>query len=156
MKKRIGIIAAAVALGIVGAASAHALAGQHQINLESGHCKVIRQTKGKVHRLGKRLFRVKGAVIKVKICAVAPSPMGKTFSGNGTETLAPITVPKGGVEVSWTSQPDSYGLNSFSVNDSGFKINFDNGNGATSGKSFVPAGTYTITITATGSWTLSF
>ena len=35
-------------------------------------------------------------------------------------------------------------------------VEFDNGSGATSGSSFIPAGTYRFEVTASAAWTLSF
>lgn len=74
-------------------------------------------------------------------------------------TLAPLTIPPNGVAVHWTAQPDQFGDNSFLVssseNDPNF-VEFDNGSGATSGTSFVPAGTYTFEVTASATSTLSF
>jgi hypothetical protein len=64
-----------------------------------------------------------------------------------------------GVTARWTAQPDEYGFNLFSVssNPSATKyVFFDNGNKATSGSSYVPAGTYTFSVLASGAWTLSF
>lgn len=90
---------------------------------------------------------------------VAPSPIGKNFSGNGSSTLAPVTIPANGVTVQWTAQPDQFGDNLFDVSsspsDANF-IDFDNGSGATSGSSFIPAGTYTFQVSASATWTLSF
>jgi hypothetical protein len=89
---------------------------------------------------------------------VAPSPTGQTFSGNGDVTLAPMTLAHG-VNVHWTSQPDSFGNNFFDVssepNDTDY-VHFDNGNSTTSGTSYVPPGTYTFDVSADGAWTLSF
>ena len=87
---------------------------------------------------------------------VAPSSTGRQFAGNGDSTLAPLTVPANGVVVQWTAQPDQFGDNSFLVSsspsDAGF-IEFDNGSGATSGTSFIPAGTYTFEVNASATWT---
>ena len=82
---------------------------------------------------------------------VAPSSTGQAFSGNGSTTLAPMTIPPNGVVVQWTAQPDQFGDNSFVVSSSPDDVNsveFDNGSGATSGSSFIPAGTYTFEVTA--------
>jgi len=90
---------------------------------------------------------------------VAPSSTGQAFSGNGGSTLAPMTIPPDGVVVHWTAQPDQFGDNSFVVSsspDDAISVEFDNGSGATSGSSFVPAGTYTFEVTASATWTLSF
>jgi len=90
---------------------------------------------------------------------VAPSSTGQAFSGNGGSTLAPMTIPPNGVVVHWTAQPDQFGDNSFVVSsspDDAVSVEFDNGSGATSGSSFVPAGTYTFEVTASATWTLSF
>jgi hypothetical protein len=67
--------------------------------------------------------------------------------------------PPKGVTVHWTAQPDQFGDNSFDVSsspdDANF-IDFDNGSGATSGSSFIPAGTYTLQVSASATWTLGF
>ena len=80
-----------------------------------------------------------------KVCARKAKPRTVTQ----TTTVAP----------SWTAQPDQFGDNSFlvssSTNDANF-VEFDNGSGATSGSSFIPAGTYTFEVTASAAWTLSF
>jgi hypothetical protein len=55
--------------------------------------------------------------------------------------------------------PDAYGNNLFSVSSSASDthfVSFDNGNSSTSGSSYIPAGTYTFTVSATGAWRLSF
>ena len=70
-----------------------------------------------------------------------------------------MTIPADGVVVHWTAQPDQLGDNSFLVSSSPDDANFvefDNGSGATSGSSFIPAGTYTLEVTASAGWTLSF
>ena len=63
------------------------------------------------------------------------------------------------MNVTWTAQPDSYGDNYFSVSsdvsDTHY-VSFDNGNNTTSGTSYVPAGTYTFDVFASGAWTLKF
>jgi hypothetical protein len=90
---------------------------------------------------------------------VAPSSTGQALSGNGDSTLAPMTIPANGVVVQWTAQPDQFGDNSFLVSSSPDDerfVEFDNGSGATSGSSFIPAGTYTFEVTASAAWTLSF
>jgi hypothetical protein len=73
--------------------------------------------------------------------------------------LAPLTIPANGVVVHWTAQPDQFADNSFTVSSSPNDVNFvefDNGSGATSGTSFIPAGTYTFEVNASATWTLSF
>ncbi len=78
MKK--GLIAAIfVALVCAGGASAYAL---HTIMLSPGHCRRIGDTKVCARR-GKT---------KTVTTTVAASPIGKTFSGNGDSTLAPLTL----------------------------------------------------------------
>jgi len=70
-----------------------------------------------------------------------------------------MTIPSNGVVVHWTAQPDQFGDNSFLVSSSDSDANFvefDNGSGATSGTSFIPAGTYTFEVNASAAWTLSF
>jgi len=141
------VLIAAVLVALVGAggASAYAL---RTIMLAPGHCKRIGHTK----------ICAKAAKTKTVTTAVAVSGIGKTFSGNGDSTLAPLTLATGD-EVHWTAQPDSGGDNSFVVssdpNDARF-VEFDNGTGATSGSTFIPAGTYTFEVDASATWSLSF
>ena len=144
-----GVVIAALVLAGGGVASAYAL---RTIFLSPGNCKKVHGTK-----VCARKVRPKTVTAKVTV-TVAPSPIGQTFSGNGDETLAPLTLAHG-VEVSWTAQPDASGLNEFMVssdpNDPNF-IEFDNGDGATSGTSYIPPGTYTFDVSASAAWTLSF
>ena len=146
MNRRIALIAALlVALLAAGAASAYAL---RTITLAPGHCTTVRKVK----------VCAKNVQTKTVTVTVVPSPIGKTFSGNGEQTLAPLTLAKGD-EVHWTSQPDSYGDNLFSVSSSPSDTNFvtfDNGNSSTSGSTYIPPGTYTFSVIATGAWTMSF
>jgi hypothetical protein len=165
---RLALVAAAlVALLAAGGASAYALA--HTVMLSPGHCKKVhgqkvcaRNVKAKtvVQNHTATATVAKTATQTVTVTA-SPSPIGKTFSGPGDETLPPLTIPGAGDTVKWTSQPYTEGggtFNSFSV----FCGNhyFDNGGGAdggTSGSTFLPAGTYTCNITADDNgWTLSF
>lgn len=84
--------------------------------------------------------------------------VGQTFSGNGDKTLAPLTLAHG-VTVHWMSQPDSDGFNEFDVSSSAGDttfVGFDNGNSTTSGTSYIPPGTYTLDISASAAWTISF
>jgi hypothetical protein len=146
MKK--GLIAAIfVALVCAGGASAYAL---RTIMLSPGHCKRIGHTK------------VCARAVKTKTVTttttVGVSGIGKSFSGNGDSTLAPLTLTKGD-EIHWTAQPDSDGDNSFvvsSASDDANFVEFDNGDGATSGSTFIPAGTYTFEVDASATWSLSF
>jgi hypothetical protein len=95
---------------------------------------------------------------KIVTVTVAPSPVGQTFSGNGDRTLAPVTLAHG-VTVHWTSQPDSDGFNEFEVSSSAGDttfVEFDNGNSTTSGTSYIPPATYTLDISASAAWTISF
>jgi hypothetical protein len=138
--KRLTLIAVAlVALTAAGAASAFAL---HTIMLGPGHCTKVRGTK------------VCARAVKPKTVTVSPTAIGKTVTGNGSQQIAPLTIPKNGVTVRWTAQPDSYGNNIFQVSGNG--VIFDNGNSTISGTSFIPAGTYTFSVVASGAWTLSF
>lgn len=146
--KRTALIAVVV-LGLVaaGGASAYAL---RTIWLRPGHCAKVHGT-----RVCARKVKPRTATVTV---TVAPSPIGRTFSGNGNQTLAPVTLPHG-VTVHWTAQPDADGFNEFSVTSSATDTNFvqfDNGNSTTSGMSYVPPGTYTFDVTASAAWTISF
>lgn len=143
MRRAVLIATVALSLLAAGGASAYAL---RTVWLQPGHCTKVHGTK------------VCARTVKPRTVTVAPSPIGKTFSGNGTGTLAPMTLAHG-VTVHWTSQPDSSGFNLFSVSsqssDTHF-VTFDNGNGATSGTSYIPPGTYTFDVNASAAWTLSF
>lgn len=142
--RRIALIAAVLlALLAAGGASAYAL---KTIWLRPGRCTKVHGTK------------ICARKVRPKTVTVAPSTIGQTFSGNGDKTLAPMTLPHG-VTVRWTSQPDSFGYNLFSVSSSPSDttyVSFDNGNSTTSGTSYIPAGTYTFDVTASAAWTLSF
>jgi hypothetical protein len=146
MKK--GLLAAIfVALLCAGGASAYAL---RTIMLSPGHCKRIGHTK-----ICARAAKTRTTTVTT---TVAVSGIGKTFSGNGDSTLAPLTLTTGD-EVHWTAQPDSDGNNFFDVSSSPDDVNFvefDNGDGATSGSSFIPAGTYTFSVGASATWSISF
>jgi plastocyanin len=143
---RKGLLAAIfVALVCAGGASAYAL---RTIMLSPGHCKRIGHTK----------VCARAAKTKTVTTTVAVSGIGKTFTGNGDSTLAPLTLTAGD-EVHWTAQPDSDGNNFFVVTSSSDDANFvefDNGDGSTSGSTFIPAGTYTFEVDANATWTLSF
>ena len=70
-----------------------------------------------------------------------------------------MTIPANEVVVHWTAPPDQDGDNSFFVSSSPDDANFvefDDGSGATSGSSFIPAGTYMFEVTASATWALSF
>jgi plastocyanin len=145
--RKVLIAAVFVALVCAGGASAYAL---RTIMLAPGHCKRIGHTK-----VCARAAKTK---TKTLTTTVAVSGIGKTFTGNGDSTLAPLTLTTGD-EVHWTAQPDSGGDNSFVVssdpNDARF-VEFDNGSGTTSGSTFIPAGTYTFEVDANATWSLSF
>lgn len=143
MRRATLVLVVTMALLAAGGASAYAL---RTIFLSPGHCTKVHGTK------------VCARNVKPRTVTVAPSPVGQTFSGNGSKTLTPVTLSHG-VTVHWTSQPDSYGNNLFSVSSSTSDthyISFDNGNSSTSGTSYIPAGTYTLDVTASGAWTISF
>jgi hypothetical protein len=146
VKKAALLIATTLALLAAGGAGAYAVA--KTVSLAPGHCKTIHGTK------------VCAKNARPKTVIVSPSPIGKAFSGAGDETLAPLTIPKNGDIVHWTSQPYNDGVGDISNQFSVFcgAQDFDNGSdGATSGSSFVPAGTYTCQIIANdGGWTVSF
>jgi hypothetical protein len=147
MKRTALIAAALLALLAAGGASAYAL---RTIWLRPGHCTKVHGTKVCARKVKPHTATV--------MLTVAPSPIGQTFSGNGNQTLAPVTLPHG-VTVHWTAQPDSDGFNEFSVSSSTTDANFiqfDNGDGTTSGSSYVPPGTYTFDVSASAAWTISF
>jgi hypothetical protein len=134
-----------VSLLAAGAAGAAALV--KTTFLQPGQCTKVSRTK-----------RVCAKKVPPKTVTVAPSPIGQTFSGDGSKTLAPMTFTHG-VNVSWTAKPDSYGYNYFWVSsdpsDTHY-VSFNNGNGSTSGTSYIPPGTYTFDVSASGAWTLKF
>lgn len=145
--RKVVVLAVVMLLLGAGGASAYAL---HTIFLRPGHCTKVRGTKVCARKVAPKTV--------LQTVTVGPSPIGETFSGNGDKTLPPLTLSHG-VTVSWTSKPDSDGFNQFSVSSSPDDANFvefDNGDGSSSGSSFVPAGTYTFDITAGAAWTLSF
>jgi hypothetical protein len=145
MRRNALLAAVVVVLLAAGGASAYAL---RTVFLKPGHCTKVHGTKVCARSVKPKLVTV----------TVAPSPVGQTFSGNGDKTLAPVTLEQG-VMVHWTAQPDSDGFNEFdvtsSVGDTTF-VSFDNGNGTTSGTSFIPPGTYTLDVSASAAWTISF
>ena len=142
--KRAALVAVVLLLVGAGGASAYAL---KTVFIQPGHCTKVHGTK------------VCARSVPPKTVTVGPpSPIGQTFSGNGDTTLAPLTLPHG-VTVTWTSQADGQGLNQFAVSsspDDARFVEFDNGSGASSGSSYIPAGTYTFEIAAGAAWTLSF
>jgi hypothetical protein len=141
--KRPFLLATIAALAFAGAAAAY---GVSTIYLKPGACTQVAKTKVCARKLS-----------PVTV-TVLPSPIGQTIKGNGAETLAPITL-RHGVEVHWTSQFDSVGFNIFSVYSSPgdtATVNFDNGDNGTSGQSYIGPGTYTLSVTASGTWTMSF
>jgi hypothetical protein len=154
VKRSALLVAVVLALAGAGGASAYAL---RTIFLAPGHCKKVHGTKVCARKAAPRTTTVTHT--STTTVTVAPSPIGRNFSGNGDSTLAPLTIPAAGVTVHWTAQPDQIGDNFFAVasspSDANF-IAFDNGSGATSGTSFIPAGTYTFQVTASATWTLTF
>jgi hypothetical protein len=143
MRRAVLGVAGVLALSAAGGAGAYAL---HTIWVKPGHCTKVHGT------------RVCARTVRAKTVTVAPSPIGKTFHGNGDETLAPLTL-KHGVTVHWTSEADADGNNFFSVSSSPGDttvVDIDNGNAGTSGSSYVPPGTYTLQVAASAVWTLSF
>jgi hypothetical protein len=134
---------------VAGGASALAL---RTIYVPSGKCRTVKGV-----RVCARMGTVTRTVIRT--VTVAPAAIGKTFTGNGDKTLAPLTLSRG-VNVTWTASPDSYGYNLFSVSGSSSSpsnwTSFDSGNSTRSGTSYVPAGTWTFDVIASGAWTLKF
>ena len=168
-RNRVALIAAAlVALVAAGGASAYALT--HTIMLSPGHCTKVHGQKV-CARDAKPKTVVQSHTTTVdhtdtvtqtqtvtQTVIAYPSPVGKTFSGNGDKTLDPMTLPAGD-EITWTSAPDAFNNNIFSVSSSLSDANyvtFDNGNSSTSGSTYIPAGSYTFQVIATGAWTISF
>ena len=148
---RKGVLLAAAVLALLAAGGASAYVVARTIWLKPGHCRVVQ---------GRKVCARKARPQTVThTTTVAPSSTGQNFSGNGGSTLPPMTIPPNGVIVHWTAQPDQFGDNSFVVSSSpndANSVEFDNGSGATSGSSFIPAGTYTFEVLASATWTLSF
>jgi hypothetical protein len=145
--RKVVVLAVVMLLLGAGGASAYAL---HTIFIRPGHCTKVHATKVCARKVAPKTVS--------ETVTVGPSPVGETFSGNGDKTLPPLTLSHG-VTVNWTSKPDSDGFNQFGVSsspDDASFVQFDNGNGSSSGSSYVPAGTYTFDITAGAAWTLSF
>jgi len=129
MRRTILLAVLAVALTAAGGASAYAL---RTVFLKPGHCTKVHGTKVCARDVKPKLVTV----------TVAPSPAGQTFSGNGDQTLAPVTLAHG-VTVHWTAQPDSDGFNEFDVTSSAGDttfVQFDNGNGRHQWRELHPAG----------------
>jgi hypothetical protein len=160
LKRKALLVAAIAALVFAGAASAYAVA--KTVTLAPGHCKTIHHTKVCAGKAKSKTVTRNVTSTVTKTVTVSPSPIGKTVSGGGDETLAPITIPANGDTVTWTSQPfndgvgDTYNVFGVSCGDQ----DFDNGgslDGTTSGSSFLPGGTYTCQVNADdGGWTISF
>jgi archaellum component FlaF (FlaF/FlaG flagellin family) len=155
--KRVALASAVlIALLAAGGGSAYAL---RTIFLSPGHCKKVHGTKVCARKARTVTHTSTVTQTSTVTVTVAPTSTGQQFSGNGSETLPPMTIPANGVVVQWTAQPDPAGDNFFSVtsspSDANF-IEFDNGSGATSGSSFIPGGTYTFEVSASATWTLSF
>jgi hypothetical protein len=145
MRRTILVAVLAAALLAAGGASAYAL---RTVFLKPGHCTKVHGTKVCARSVKPKLVTV----------TVTPSPVGQTFSGNGDKTLPPVTLAHG-VTVHWTAQPDSDGFNEFDVSSSAGDttfVQFDNGNSTTSGTSFIPPGSYTLDVSASAAWTISF
>jgi hypothetical protein len=148
---RKGVLLAVALLALLAAGGASAYVVARTIWLQPGHCRVVHGRKVCARKATPRTV--------THTTIIAPSSRGQSFSGNGDSTLAPMTIPPHGVVVHWNAQPDQFGDNSFLVSsatgDANF-VEFDNGDGATSGSSFIPEGTYTFEVTASAAWTLSF
>jgi hypothetical protein len=143
VKRRVVLGAAIAVLVFAGAAAAY---GVSTIYLRPGACTTVGKTKVCARK-----------VAPVTVTDSSPT-IGKTFKGNGAETLPPITLAHGD-EVHWLSKPDSMGFNVFSVYSSPgdtASVSFDNGDSGTSGESYIGPGTYTLSVTASGSWSISF
>lgn len=157
-RRTILLVVGMLALLVAGGASAIAL---RTIYVRPGHCRTVKGVRVCARKVRPRtvIRTVPSTVTRTvtRTVTVAPSPIGKTFSGNGSKTLAPLTLAHG-VNVRWTAKPDSYGWNMFSVSGSSSDdwVSFDNGNKTTSGTSYIPPGTFTFDVTASAAWTLSF
>jgi hypothetical protein len=57
----------------------------------------------------------------------------------------------------WTSQPDQYGNNDFAITGAVSGTNdYDFSSEAGSGQSYLGPGTYTLSVSAEGAWTINF
>jgi hypothetical protein len=144
------VLVAVVLLTLLAAGGASSAILVRTITLRPGQCRRV--------NIRTRVCAARARTV-TRTVTVAPSSIGKSFSGNGSQTLQPLQIPRA-VYVHWTAQLDAYGFNMFHVSgDCSNPFNyvfFDNGNNATSGSSYVPAGTCTFQVTASGPWTLSF
>lgn len=155
---RYSIPVAIAALLLAGGATAAVLV--HTIILKPGHCRTVSRSLKVCAAKQAAAHTVTVTQLKTTTVTltVSPSPVGKTFSGDGDTTLAPFTLAQG-VNLSWTAQPDQYGDNVFEIdsgpNDPPFEC--DNGDGtATSGTAYIGPGTYTLSVSASSTWTISF
>jgi len=154
MKRKAIIAAAVVVLTFAGIATAAALT--RTVHLAVGQCVTIKKAAEKVCA-PKAIVRTVTAPAVTQTVTVSPSPVGQTITGNGGETLPPMTLAAG-VELHWTAQPDQFGNNFFAVtgavDGNGHDYDFDSQAG--SGQSYLGPGTYTLSIGANGPWTISF
>jgi hypothetical protein len=89
-----------------------------------------------------------------KTVTVAPIPNTPiTFNGNGSVNLFPFTLKTSG-NLSWTWVASEVGGSLF-VNDNTHNISVVVDSQATTGKSFLPAGTYQLSVIAQGDWTIT-
>jgi hypothetical protein len=144
------VLVAVVVMALLAAGGAASAIALRTITLRPGRCVRVTRTT--------RVCAARARTV-TRTVTVAPSSIGKSFSGNGSKTLLPLKIPRA-VYVKWTAQRDAYGYTLFSASASCSNpfnyVFFDSGTNATSGSSYVPAGTCTFQITAGGPWTLSF
>jgi hypothetical protein len=166
-RARVALVSA-VLVALFGAGGASAYALKRTIWVNPGHCRKVHGVKVCARKVKpKTVFGSHTTTVnhtdtvtqtRTVTQTVYPSPIGKTFSGNGDATLAPMTLT-GGDEITWTAQPDSLDDDFFSViSSSGDSsvVEFDNGDSTTSGSTYIPAGSYTFQVSADGAWTISF
>ena len=152
------LTAAALTLLLAGGAAAAVLATR-TITLKPGHCRsVSRHLRICAASAGKHAATtVTDVRTTTETVTVAPSPVGKTFSGAGSSTLASFTLSHEAT-LSWTeSQPDSGG-DCFEVDDQNGNDLSDNSLDCTvgSGSTTLQPGTYTLSVIADAPWTISF
>jgi hypothetical protein len=140
-----------------------AVAFFHEVGADAAHLIAYSPVTGKRYRLTCEINSAdqvncstdSGALISFQAFTAPPQSSAQTnntstppqtdnFSGNGSTTLAPITIPDS--TLSWT---DDGGL--FQILTDGINVNSQGSSGST----FVPAGTYTIDVNAIGNWTIN-
>jgi len=157
--------AAALALLLAGGATAAVLA-VHRITLKPGHCRTVsRSLRVCAAAAGRRSGTKTVTSVRTttetitSTVTVGPSPIGKTFDGPGTETLATFTLTHEDT-LNWTeSMPDlaTNGGDCIEIDDQDGNDLADNSADCTvgSGSTILQPGTYTLSVVADAPWTIS-